>query len=44
MGEPLENFEEPIGEEEELASPEEPISPIQAIAKTRTQGVFSLEK
>ena len=44
IGESLENFEEPIGEEEEIASPKEPASPIQAMVETRTQGVFPIRE
>ena len=44
IGESLEKFEETIGEEEELASPEEPTSPIQSMAKTRTQGVSPIRE
>ena len=36
IGEPLENFEEPIGEEEELSSPEELALPIQSMDETGT--------
>ena len=38
------NFEDPIEEEEEIASQEEPASPIQAMAENRTQGVFPIRE
>ena len=44
IGESLENFEETIGEEEELSSPVEPASPIQAMDETRTQEVFPIRE
>ena len=42
IGEPSENFDEPIGGEEELVSPEEPASPIQTMAETEAHGAFPI--
>ena len=44
LGEKLDKFEEPIGEEEEFSSLVEPASPIQAMAENRTQGVFPVRE
>ena len=44
IGEPFENFEEPIREEEELLSPEEPASPIQTMDEIEAQGAFPIRE
>ena len=44
IGEPSENFEEPIGEEKDLVSTEGLASPILTMAETKTQKSFPIRE